>query len=325
MGEAKPVIIKKKKGGHGHGGHHGGAWKVAYADFVTAMMAFFLVMWILGLSESTRRAIAGYFREPGLFSHVTGKGQPLSITGDGQSLHRGDGSGAATGKRRSDLFDIGPYQRGGGAGKGDGVSANTVQKEVAEALRKLGDRDPGLRVILGSVSVRITAEGLRVELADSKEAAFFELGSARPSRAAREVLGALAAQLGKLDNRVEIEGHTDGRAYGAGAGYTNWDLSVDRANATRRLLVERGVPERMITSVAGFADTKLHKPDQPLAPSNRRVTLVVRYGAAQEIPARRPAAFRPISDEEIRRADGHQGRHGAADSEARVKGENHER
>jgi len=306
MSSGQTIIIRKKKGGNGHAAHHGGAWKVAFADFMTAMMAFFLVMWILGLSESTRKSIAGYFREPGLFSNLTGKGNPMVVDDVTESLHRGDGSGATNVSEKTDIFNIGPSpehpddkdqksvliaadkakgDKGDKGEKGDkslagkglgGTPEGQLARAVAADLRQLAQQSPALRVILGSITLQITGEGVRVELVDNREAAYFDVGSARPNPAAQKVLNTLASSLSKMPNKIEIEGHTDSRPFWRGSGYTNWELSADRANAVRKLLVEGGVSEPRIAGISGMAATHPRVAGQPLDVTNRRVALILR-------------------------------------------------
>ncbi len=255
------IIIRKKKV-RGHGGHHGGAWKVAYADFVTAMMAFFLVMWILGLSEDTRKAISGYFTEPGLFSFTTGKALPIEVV-PSQSRYRSTTEGpdgAAAGQlvpNRQKLASAG--------------------EQIQETLKKLGANDDAMRRLLESVSVTITGEGLRIELVEGERSGFFDVGGAKPNDPAIRILSALAPQLAKLGQPIRIEGHTDSRKFVSRKGtYGNWELSTDRANAARRILLTNGVKDDQIDSVVGYAANQLRNPQDPLSISNRRVSILVR-------------------------------------------------
>jgi chemotaxis protein MotB len=219
----RPIIIKKKKGGH-HGGHHGGAWKVAYADFVTAMMAFFLVMWILGLSESTRKAIAGYFNQPGVFSFTTGKALPNPIEvmnnpDGGDSGRRKDRKQEATQMINLALDGKCPTQQAPAAGETQRMTE--LEGDVEAALAELARSRPDLAELVGSITVEITPEGLRIELSEVQDKAFFDVKTAKPNRAAREVLAALGPKLAKLGNEIDIEGHTDARLFPRGATYTN--------------------------------------------------------------------------------------------------------
>ncbi len=282
------IIVKKKKGGHG--GHHGGAWKVAYADFVTAMMAFFLVMWILGLSESSRKSIAGYFREPGIFSFTTGKALPEKIEVTPRSERSGDGSGGVAQAKN----DVVHFQRScGGPTQDESKKIGGLKAEVARQLAALVAKRPELAKLAGAVDLNVTSEGLRIELSETRDVAYFDVGGARPSRAALDVLAAIAPALGSLPNLVVIEGHTDRRSYPRGATYTNWELSADRANAARKLLLEHGVAPRQLASVTGYADTRLRKPEEPHDISNRRVSVVVKYQDSDEPPVLEGAPASP--------------------------------
>jgi len=272
---SQPIIIRRKRrGGHGHAAHHGGAWKVAFADFMTAMMAFFLVMWILGLSESTRRAIAGYFREPGLFEHVNGKGQPVVVDDATLGMHRGDGSGGVTGTNRTELFYV--AQDDADDDKTPGSAERKIERAVADDLRKLAATSPELRPMLGSVTLEVTALGVRVELVDNKHAAYFNFGSAHPGHAAEKILRTLAKSIAKLPNVIEIEGHTDAHAFSRGSSYTNWELSADRANAVRKILMDGGVPESRVAAVSGLSCTVPRVKGQAFDVGNRRVALLLR-------------------------------------------------
>jgi chemotaxis protein MotB len=283
----EPIVIRKRRRGAEHG-HHGGAWKVAYADFVTAMMAFFLVMWIMQLSESARKAIASYFNEPGAFSFLTGKALPIDIKMRPARyvLEKG-----------ADYYDNfsergGPYQPfpfGVGIAvspeqwkqlQQDSIRAaqrlEQFQRELQQMLQELAASNPDIGELLGSLRLEMTPEGLRIELLETRENLFFRVGSAELRPPAVELLRRLGALLGKLPNTVEIEGHTDSRSYPPGASYTNWELSADRANAARRILESSGLWTGQIESVIGYADRKLQVPENPFDTSNRRVSILVR-------------------------------------------------
>ncbi len=284
----EPIIIRKRRRGE-HGTHHGGAWKVAYADFVTAMMAFFLVMWIMQLSESARKAIASYFNEPGAFSFLTGKALPIDIQMRPARYVLDKGT---------DYYDNfsergGPYQPfpiGIGSAsvspeqwqqaRQDSARAahrlEQLQQELQQMLQQLASTQPELGELLGSLRLEMTPEGLRIELLETRENLFFHVGSAELRRPAVQLLQRLAPVLGKLPNYIEIEGHTDSRAYSPTSPYTNWELSADRANAARRVLENSGLWDGQVSSVIGFADRKLRLRENPFDPSNRRVSILVR-------------------------------------------------
>ena len=252
-----PIIIIKKKGGHG--GHHGGAWKVAYADFVTAMMALFIVLWLLNSSEQVRKAISSYFRDP------SGRGEKMG------SAHAGSGEGLSITK------DDMPHL-----------------KEKLEAAVK---RSPEFESLKDHVEMTVVGEGLRIELIENEGGLFFELGSAKPSGLGDELIARLAQELGKLPNKLAIEGHTDARPYSGGGTYSNWELSTDRANAARRLMQTMGVRADQVVQVRGFADEDLRKKDDPESALNRRISVIVQYlnspagerKESMEKPAEKPA------------------------------------
>jgi chemotaxis protein MotB len=289
----EPIIIKKKKGHHGHAAH-GGSWKVAYADFVTAMMAFFIVMWILGQSEQIRQMVSAYFKDPGAFNFITGKRTvPIKI-----DVFENQESGKGEGKEKHQFtFFLPPEQQDTLAEKvsqklkkqaiQDSIKAVERVKSVAEELQKVfsesAAKNPNLAEMLKSVQFELTKEGLRIELIESKKSVFFEVGSAKLKPAAKELLASLAKEIGKLPNYVEVEGHTDSRQYSKQSGYTNWELSADRANAARKVLEENGLWEGQIVKVTGFADKKLKNPENPFDYSNRRTTILIKNISTEEI------------------------------------------
>ena len=241
----KQVIVVKKKGGHG-GGHNGGAWKVAYADFVTAMMSLFIVLWLMNTSEKVRQAVAGYFNDPRGRSTMTGTDQ----SGTSENL-------ALTEKNIPEL-----------------------KKKIEEAIRKMND----LKALQNQIQITITPEGLRIELLETKDGTFFNSGSATLNKNGQELLEMLAGQLGSLPNRLSIEGHTDAAAYASKDGYGNWELSSDRANAARRVMQGSGLRSNQVSQVRGYADQELRVPTDPLDPSNRRISLIVQYLTADAPP-----------------------------------------
>jgi chemotaxis protein MotB len=235
---ARPIIIKREAA---HGGHHGGAWKVAYADFVTAMMALFIVLWLLNSSKQVQEAVGGYFKDPTGTSKKVGNGKTGS--GDNFTLTKDNMS-----KLKDDLQS---------------------QMKKTAIFDKIKDQ----------VEMTITSEGLRVELMESDKGAFFPSGVAEPNGDGQQVLIMLAAELGSLPNSVSIEGHTDAKPFSASVNgnYGNWELSSDRANAARRVMQRHGLGVRQVTQVRGFADQRLRKPDAPEDSSNRRISLIVHY------------------------------------------------
>ena len=235
--ESQPIIIKKKII---HGGHHGGAWKVAYADFVTAMMALFIVLWLMGSSEPVKKAVAGYFRDP-----------------SGRAAEKGSGQG--------------------GVGENIAVRKDDMGK-LKEKLESAMMQSPELARLKNQVQMTVTGEGLRIELLESEVGTFFDSGSSRPTASGKDMLEMLSAELGKMQNRLLIEGHTDSQPFAASAtGYSNWELSTDRANSARKLMQESGLQTSQVAEVRGYADQRLRKPEDPKNASNRRVSIVVKY------------------------------------------------
>src|SRR5215813_604282 len=236
MSKNRPIIIIKNR--RGHAGHHGGAWKVAYADFVTAMMALFIVLWLMNSSRQVQEAVGGYFKDP------TGTSKKVG----------------------SDMV---------GSGENFVVNKDNMQ-ELKEQLQKTIREVPHFEKFKNHIDITVTNEGLRIELTESASGTFFESGSTKISQDGEELITTLAEELSKLPNKLAIEGHTDSVAYSA-PNYGNWELSADRANAARRLMQSHGIGEGQITQVRGFADQRLRKPDAPTDPSNRRISLIVQY------------------------------------------------
>jgi chemotaxis protein MotB len=267
------IIVRRKSGGHGH---HGGAWKVAYADFVTAMMAFFLVMWLASQDSRIRDAVAGYFQEPGLLPNQTSN----SVIAQGNGGI--DSAGMPVVARRFN----GPIE--------------AEQRALVDAASHIHDRLSelsGFAALRSQVEFSVTSEGLRIELVDRNGSSFFDSGSSRLAPDAEKILAIIAAEVGQLENDVVVEGHTDAMQYSRGQQYTNWELSSDRANAARRVLATNGLRQNQISAVRGFAATDLRVPDNPLDPRNRRVSVVVRSQAAVE--AERQARARLTSPASI--------------------------
>ena len=251
MKNAAVVIIKKKKG-HGHG-HHGGAWKVAYADFVTAMMAFFLVLWIVGQSKAVKAGVAGYFREPGVleFERSTGilPGAAIGISPEGEPALQQEGAGPTPADR-------------------------AALEQKATKIKQMLERQPEFKAMKDQIEIQMTKDGLRIELLEKTDSLFFDSGSAALKAQTVRLLQAIARELGTLENHIVIEGHSDSRRYSTSGAYTNWELSSDRGNAARRVM-EAALPPGRINEVRGYADTRLRIPADPLDPRNRRVSIVV--------------------------------------------------
>jgi chemotaxis protein MotB len=251
--KTQPVIIVQKKKGHGHG-HHGGAWKVAYADFVTAMMAFFLVLWILGQSQSVKAGIAGYFRDPGVLEYERSTGiLPGATTGISPDTPRELKASPALAAAKEDRAAL---------------------EKKAETLKQMLSQRQEFQKIKDQVEIKMTKDGLRIELIEKSGSLFFDSGSAQLKPNTVPLLSAIASELGSLNNHIVIEGHSDASQYTSSKAYTNWELSADRANAARRVM-DSQLPPGRINEVRGYADTRLRIPSDPLDPRNRRVSIIV--------------------------------------------------
>ena len=262
-----PVIIVKKKRGHGHG-HHGGAWKVAYADFVTAMMAFFLVLWIVGQSRPVKAGVAGYFRDPGVLENARSNGI-LPGGNEGVSPDAPPSLQSSTGKGKSDE---------------PSAEAQAALRHAGELLRDRLARMPELAKLQKQVEIQLTRDGLRIELIETSDSLFFDTGSAALKGDTVKLLAVIASELGTLQNSIVIEGHSDSRRYSTSGIYSNWELSSDRANAARRVMEQEGLHPNQISEVRGYADTRLRVPADPLDARNRRVSIIV-----SNMPAARSA------------------------------------
>ena len=237
--KTQPIVVIKKKGGHG--GHHGGAWKVAYADFVTAMMSLFIVLWLMGSSEKVKKAVAGYFNDPKGTANLLG----TTMAGDGVAVT---------------------------------TKINDNMRKLKEKLEEEIKAKQELQKLSKQIEITITAEGLRIELLEGKDGTFYESGSARLSARGQELVALLAKELKTLPNELLIEGHTDATPYSSDANYSNWELSADRANSARRLLQQDGVRADQVTQVRGYADQLLRVKSNPTDPSNRRISILVKNG-----------------------------------------------
>ena len=247
----RPIyVIKRKKAGHA--GHHGGAWKVAYADFVTAMMALFIVLWLMSADDKVKEAIATFFNT----AQGPGTQTGTAVAGVGNSIQLA----------KDDM------------GK--------LKDKMEQALKRM----PNFRAMKDHVEMTITSDGLRIELLETEAGMFFESGRPMPSASGAELLARLAEELGKLPNYLLIEGHTDAKPFvTAGGAYSNWELSADRANAARRLMETHGVRADQVAQVRGFAERQLRHPQDPESPSNRRISVIVQYLSPPAEPVKVPA------------------------------------
>ena len=268
--EDQPIIVKKIV--KGHAGHHGGAWKVAYADFVTAMMALFMVLWILSQGPEVRNQVAAYFTDPRGIQVIVP--QPGTSVMDNVGVGMMDGLPSPTQPMMKDGEGTGPQHMA--PAKGVTTEKETLE-EAGKRLMKQIMAQPELSKLSNMVHVEVTQEGLRIELQDRVEGTFFESGSAQPSAVLDKVLTEVAGVLMPLDNEVAIEGHTDAHQYGHGLrGYSNWELSSDRGNAVRKMMVNKGFPPSRVAEVRAFADRRPLDGTDPFDGRNRRISLLVK-------------------------------------------------
>ncbi len=247
--ETQPIIIVKKIS---HAGHHGGAWKVAYADFVTAMMALFIVLWILGQSEEVRQGVSGYFKDPS----AVGKG--------GVGLLEGRG----TSKAPTMTPTRGPKP----------LPSEDPLRELerqAEALKATIENTPELLDIKEQIQIEVTSEGVRIEMLDNARDQFFQLGSSELTESLKLALTLLGKKLKELPSKIVIEGHTDSAPYSLASHLSNWELSTERANRARRVMLAAGLPDERIFAVRGYADRRLRFPEDSLDARNRRISILL--------------------------------------------------
>ena len=254
MDSSRPIIIVKKKAGHG--GHHGGA----YADFVTAMMALFIVLWLMNTNKPVREAIAGYFKDPS------------------GTLNKTDSSHSQASENP--------------------VLAKDNISELKTKLEKTIEQMKDFNKLKNQIVLTVTPEGLRIELLETQSGTFFDLGSPELNGNGQKLLALLAQELGKVPNKITIEGHTDAKPYTGRKDYSNWELSTDRANSARRLMQDNHLRAGQVSQVRGYADQKLRDTKDPLDPSNRRISIIVHYvdeqvdtaehSAGQKIPQLTP-------------------------------------
>ena len=270
----QPIIIKRiKKGGHGH---HGGAWKIAYADFVTAMMAFFLLMWLLGsVTEGDKKGIADYFGTPlkvALLQSGSGAGDSSHvIKGGGQDLSRTSGQvkqGDIEEPRKTiNLQALKAEQRK--------LEMERLQ-ELKEKVEDVLANNPKLAALKSQIRLDMVRDGLRIQIVDENGRPMFDSGSAFVKPYMRELLANIGSVLAEVPNRLTLEGHTDATPFGAGdRGYSNWELSSDRANASRRELINGGLPDDRVLRVQGLASSSLFDDKDPQGPVNRRISIIV--------------------------------------------------
>jgi chemotaxis protein MotB len=292
-GDAKklqPIIVKKiKKGGHAV---HGGAWKIAYADFVTAMMAFFLLMWLLGsTTDGDKKGIADYFGSPLKVSMAGGSGSGDAssvVKGGGQDLTRETGQvkrGETESQRRTITLRVLKAEQA----RAEAARLQDLKKSI-EAKIKANDKLAGLSK---QIILDMTRDGLRIQIVDDQNRPMFDSGSAVVKPYMRELLREIGGVLAEVPNRLTLEGHTDAQTFqGGDQGYSNWELSADRANASRRELLLGGLSGDRVLRVQGLASSQPFDPAEPDSPSNRRISIIVMNRDAED------RMFKPLADAE---------------------------
>ena len=300
--ELQPIIVKKIKKG---GGHHGGAWKVAYADFVTAMMAFFLLLWLLNVTtDEQRNAIADYFdpTHPKVSQSQSGAGGILgglsmtpqgSMASSSQNINRPKPSGSKSGSAQPRNEDGGENNPEKNMDQKEKVVVKRVEskkeqkkkelrakeseefKKAEEAIKQAIQENPELSQLSQHLIIDMTPEGLRIQIVDQEGQPMFPSGSARMYDKTRELLTKIADVIKPMPNDISVRGHTDSTPYGPGAEYTNWELSTDRANASRRVMLQAGLPLDRLNNVMGKADTEHLLPDDPTNARNRRISIIL--------------------------------------------------
>ncbi len=276
-GDAKklqPIIIKRvKKGGHAA---HGGAWKIAYADFVTAMMAFFLLMWLLGsTTEGDKKGIADFFNSPlkvALLNGGSGSGDSSSvIKGGGTDLSRSSGQVKA-GDVKAPRHTINLQHLKAEQKRAEGAMLQELSEKVQSELQN----SPKLAQFASQIKLDMTRDGLRIQIVDEQNRPMFDSGSPLVKPYMRELLRAIGSVLGEVPNRITLEGHTDAMAFpGGDKGYGNWELAADRANAARRELIAGGLEDDRVLRVLGLASSQPFNPADPNDPQNRRISIIV--------------------------------------------------
>ena len=283
-GDAKklqPIIIKRvKKGGHVA---HGGAWKIAYADFVTAMMAFFLLMWLLGSTmDGDKKGISDYFQSPVKVALSGGSGAGSSnsvINGGGNDITQTAGQTAKSESDEKRAKRVATEQFRQSEAKADSRRLSTLSAKIAAAI----SNNPKLSEFSSQIKLQITPDGLQIQIVDDQKRPMFDSGSATVKPYMRDLLREIGVALMDVENKISLDGHTDRQSYSnAARGYSNWELSADRANATRRELMAAGMPEEKLARVVGMGSSLPLDPQNPTAPSNRRITLLVMTKEAEE-------------------------------------------
>ncbi|MBK6972563.1 MAG: flagellar motor protein MotB [Sterolibacteriaceae bacterium] len=285
----QPIIVKRiKKGG---GGHHGGAWKIAYADFVTAMMAFFLLMWLLGsTAKGDLKGIADYFNTPLKVALMGGSGSGDSssvLQGGGTDLTRSTGQvrqGEIDSKKRTINLQALQAEKEGKMARAEAEAKERARlSELKGQIEALVEANPSLRPFKNQLLLDITSEGLRIQIVDEKNRPMFDSASAELKPYTRDILHEIGRVLNQVENRLSLSGHTDATQYAGGdRGFSNWELSASRANASRRELIAGGMDEKKVVRVVGLASSILFDKDDPTNPINRRISIIVMNKRTEE-------------------------------------------
>lgn len=301
----RPIIVKRiKKGAHGH---HGGAWKIAYADFVTAMMAFFLLMWLIGsTAKGDFDGIAEYFKTPMKVAFFGGTG-----AGDASSIIKGGGTDLSktSGQlRKGEVRQMNNYRPQSGLGD-DGEARKREQESLEQLKTRISEtieNTPALKQFKSQLRLDITEDGLQIQIVDEQNRPMFDTASAELKPYTRQLLSEIGRLLNGVPNRVSVSGHTDSaQFFGGNLGYSNWELSADRANAARRELIVGGMDEFKVLRVVGLASTVLFDRNDPLSPINRRISIVVLNQQAEQALMKedsgglRLSADEPIAAEQL--------------------------
>jgi chemotaxis protein MotB len=289
--KASIIIVKRRK--KGGGGHHGGAWKVAYADFVTAMMAFFLVLWLISsVTKEQRAAMFDYFKNPSMEPGKSIRAAPGQMGPGGAStsvINMGGGLDAprviikdsppSDSKSKPQPFNMTDVDS---ARKIADEADHKKLESLMEELRQAIDKSQALKPFKDQLLLDITPEGLRIQIVDQQNRPMFDIGSAKLKDYTTEILKTLAGYLNTVPNRISLTGHTDIRPYPGGGSYTNWELSADRANSARRALESGGLASEKIARVVGLSSSVLFDKDDPQNPINRRISIIVMTKAAED-------------------------------------------
>jgi chemotaxis protein MotB len=303
----KPVIIIKKGGGH-HDDHHGGAWKVAYADFVTAMMAFFLLLWLLSVTTTEQKAgIAEYFTPAAVSRDSSGSDNVLGGKSlDTKQIKVGESSGVLVTLRNVDSKPVSDASDGEDPeiGKSKLLTEDEMTKQLAKREEEkfaAAERDlkeaigsiPELQKLAESLIIDRTPEGLRIQVVDQDGLSMFAVGSSELLPHTRSLMNQISHVVQKLPNKISVAGHTDARPYANNKGYSNWELSVERANASRRALLDSGLPVERVARVVGKAEIEPLVSKEPYSPRNRRISIILLRENNPDHMAEPPAGAAP--------------------------------